>query len=231
MLERAIGLTRGGRQYRLDPDLGAGAAAMIMVQKSACAIRGAISKPRFAACELPLFIGRRVIIRNADQLSLGKGVVIDDYTVIEALSREGVSIGAGTTIEKRVLIRITGVISNFGVGLVIGRDCSIGAFSFLGAAGGITIGDNVLVGQRVSLHAENHIFSDRNQLIRDQGVKRQGIRIEDDCWIGSGTVVLDGVCIGKGSVIGAGSVLVEDIPPFSVAVGSPARVIKERGAE
>jgi acetyltransferase-like isoleucine patch superfamily enzyme len=52
--------------------------------------------------------------------------------------------------------------------------------------------------------------------------------IEDDCWLGSGVKVLDGVTIGKGSVIGAGSVVTKNIPPFSVAVGVPARVIKSR---
>jgi acetyltransferase-like isoleucine patch superfamily enzyme len=52
--------------------------------------------------------------------------------------------------------------------------------------------------------------------------------IEDDCWLGDGVKVLDGVTIGRGSVIGAGAVVTKDIPPFSVAVGVPARVIKTR---
>lgn len=65
--------------------------------------------------------------------------------------------------------------------------------------------------------------------IREQGVTREGIIIEDDCWLGSGVKVLDGVTIGKGCVIGANSVVTKDIPPYSVAVGAPARVIKKRG--
>ena len=55
-----------------------------------------------------------------------------------------------------------------------------------------------------------------------------GIIIEDDCWLGSHVTVTKGVRIGKGSVIGANSVVTKDIPPYSVAVGTPAKVIKKR---
>ncbi|MCX7595635.1 MAG: acyltransferase, partial [Fischerella sp.] len=62
----------------------------------------------------------------------------------------------------------------------------------------------------------------------EQGVTCKGIIIEDDCWLGHGVTVLDGVTIGKGSVIGAGAVVTKDIPPYSVAVGIPAKVVKSR---
>ncbi|MDF1515350.1 MAG: DapH/DapD/GlmU-related protein, partial [Anaerolineae bacterium] len=64
--------------------------------------------------------------------------------------------------------------------------------------------------------------------IRLQGESRQGIVIEDNCWIGGHAVILDGVRIGSGSVIGAGSVITKDIPANSFVVGNPARVIRER---
>ncbi len=229
LLERAVCRARRNYDYRLDPELGAMAATRLIAQKSACAARGLLQGMRLRSCGMPLFVGRRVIIRHPDMLSLGKGVVIDDGVIIEALSRRGVTIGDGTTIEKMALIRVTGVLSNLGEGLTIGSYCSVGAFSYLGAAGGISIGNNVLVGQRVSLHAENHIFDDAERPIREQGVSRRGIRIEDDCWIGSGVVILDGVTIGPGTVIGAGSIVTEDIPGGSVTVGAPARVIRRRG--
>ena len=60
-------------------------------------------------------------------------------------------------------------------------------------------------------------------------VAHKGITVEDDVWIGSGSVVTDGVTIGKGSVIAAGSVVTRDVPPYTVAAGIPARVIREIG--
>ncbi|MBA2748254.1 MAG: acyltransferase, partial [Tatlockia sp.] len=57
---------------------------------------------------------------------------------------------------------------------------------------------------------------------------RQGVVIEDNCWLGYGVKVLDGVTIGEGSVIGAGAVVTKDIPPYSVAVGVPAKVVRSR---
>ena len=94
--------------------------------------------------------------------------------------------------------------------------------------GNIKIGKWCLIAAHVGIFANNHIFDDSTQYIEDQGVTRQGIVIEDDCWIGHAVTVLDGVTIGKGSIIGAGAVVTKDIPPFSVAVGIPAKVVKSR---
>ena len=69
---------------------------------------------------------------------------------------------------------------------------------------------------------------DNSRTIKEQGYTWQGIIIEDDVWIAANVTVCDGVKIGKGAVIGAGAVVVNDIPPFTVAVGVPAKVIKHR---
>ena len=67
-----------------------------------------------------------------------------------------------------------------------------------------------------------------NQPIRLQGVSRQGIHIGPNCWVGAKVTVLDGVTIGEGSVVAAGAVVTKDIPPYSIAAGVPAKVIKRR---
>jgi dTDP-4-dehydrorhamnose 3,5-epimerase len=72
--------------------------------------------------------------------------------------------------------------------------------------------------------AENHQFDDRRRLIRERG-----ITIGDECWLGSGCVILDGVLIGKGSVIAAGCVVTKSVPPYIIVAGIPGRVIRERG--
>jgi acetyltransferase-like isoleucine patch superfamily enzyme len=106
-----------------------------------------------------------------------------------------------------------------------GNNCSIeiGDESFLGpyvciaGAGNIKIGRRCLIASQTGIYANNH---------REYGMSWEGITIEDNCWLGTGVKVLDGVTIGKCSVIGAGAVVTKDIPPYSIAVGVPAKVIK-----
>jgi acetyltransferase-like isoleucine patch superfamily enzyme len=101
----------------------------------------------------------------------------------------------------------------------------------MGAGGGICIGNHVLIGQSVNIHAENHRFADPNLRIDQQGVSYQGVIIKDDVWIGSKTTILDGVTIDQGAVIGAGAVVTKPIPPYAIAIGVPARIIGTRGKE
>lgn len=110
----------------------------------------------------------------------------------------------------------------------IEEDTFIGPSVCIAGPGDIKIGKHCMIASHSGIYANNHNFDDPKSPIRHQGITRKGIVIEDDCWLGHGVTVLDGVTIGKGSVIGAGAVVTKDIPPFSVAVGTPARVIKSR---
>lgn len=88
----------------------------------------------------------------------------------------------------------------------------------------VVIGDRVQIGTGVGIFSAGH---DTSVLSRQKFVEfGHPIFIEDDCWIGGNVVILPGVRIGKGCTIGAGSIVTKDIPPYSVAVGSPCRVIK-----
>ncbi|MBW4512674.1 MAG: acyltransferase [Scytonematopsis contorta HA4267-MV1] len=104
----------------------------------------------------------------------------------------------------------------------------IGSYVCIGGPGDIKIGKDCMIASHTGIYANNHNFADTEIRIAHQGVNTKGIVIEDDCWLGDGVTVLDDVTIGRGSVIGAGSVVTKDIPPFSVAVGVPAKVIKSR---
>jgi acetyltransferase-like isoleucine patch superfamily enzyme len=110
----------------------------------------------------------------------------------------------------------------------IGANSVIGAFTCIHGPGNIRIGESCLIASHVGIYANNHIFADPTQRIIDQGVTREGIVIEDDCWIATGVTILDGVMIGQGCVIGAGAVVTKSIPPYSVAVGVPAKVVSSR---
>ena len=94
--------------------------------------------------------------------------------------------------------------------------------------GQIKIGKHVLIGPNCVMRTSGHIFLNPNMLIQNQGHTIKNIIINDDVWLGSNVVVLGGVDIGKGSVIGAGAVVINDIPEYAIAVGVPAKVIKYR---
>jgi acetyltransferase-like isoleucine patch superfamily enzyme len=169
-------------------------------------------------------------IKFRRHLSVGNGSVIESGARLRCLSRDGIRLGRRVTVGKYALIECTGVLWHLGVGLQVGDDSSIGDYSFIGCGGGVSIGNNVLMGQRVSLHSQNHNFSDAGTSIKAQGVTSKGIVIEDDCWLGSGSIVLDGVTIGAGSIVAAGSVVTKSVPPNSIVAGNPARVVRERAA-
>ncbi len=162
--------------------------------------------------------------------SAGEHVNIGSYGYFHCLSTRGVKIGNRSTIERNAWLHCGGREGDYEHGyFYMGEDSFIGCYAVLGAGGGIVIGDHVRIGQNVNFHAENHVFQDRERLIRDQGVSYAGIVIEDDVWVGSKTTILDGVTIGTGAVIGASAVVTKSIPAYAIAVGAPAKVIGQRG--
>jgi len=110
----------------------------------------------------------------------------------------------------------------------IGNNCSINAFSRLYGGGGLVIRDNTRIGTGAIILPMNHVFEGRDVPIMQQGETRNGITIGSDVWIGAGVKILDGVEVGDGCVIGAGAVVTKTIPPYSVVVGVPAKVVKKR---
>lgn len=141
--------------------------------------------------------------------------------------REGqINIGDNTTVAAGAIIQGN---------VDMGKHCSVQSYSILVGYGDcqkreglIKIGNYVRIAPQVMMIAANHVFSDPDQPIHDQGLNKDSIIIEDDVWIGGRVNIMAGVTIGKGSVIGAGTVVTHDIPPYSIAVGVPARVIKKR---
>ena len=94
--------------------------------------------------------------------------------------------------------------------------------------GKIILGDNVIIGPGSILRAVNHRFESTDVPIRDQGHAGGVIHVEEDVWLGANVMVLPGVRIGRGSIIGAGAIVTKDIPPYSIAVGNPAKVVRKR---
>lgn len=175
-----------------------------------------------------LFKASNVKIVSSKKLTLGSNVKLHDNVYIDALSTDGVILLDGVILGRNTRIECTGSIRQVGRGVKIGKNTSFGSDCFFGAAGGIEIGNNVICGQNIRFHSENHNFSDRNVLIKNQGVTHQGIKVGDNCWIGSGVVFLDGSSISDGTVVAANSVVTKKFPENVVVAGTPARIIKAR---
>ena len=92
----------------------------------------------------------------------------------------------------------------------------------------VEIGDDCLMADWVYIADFDHQYQDPDIPIRKQGIVTSPVRIESDCWIGEKATVLRGAVVGRGSVVGAHAVVRDDVPPHSVAVGIPARVVKTR---
>lgn len=164
------------------------------------------------------------------------------FTKYIGLFRRNVVLGAKAKIEPAhlarggpihigaySLVRLGSILMPAGGIIEIGRGVSINQYCILHGENGLKIGDGCLIAPRVSIFASNHAYNKKSKPIRSQGMlDKGGILIGDDCWIGTGAVILDGTRIGKGAVIGAGAVVTKDIPNYSVAVGNPAKVVGNR---
>lgn len=114
--------------------------------------------------------------------------------------------------------------------LEVGDNVSIGFDNFLQAKGGLTIGDNVLLGPSVKIWTTNHNYSNPDVPIRLQGHTNTPVTIGEDVFIASNAFILPGANIGRGSVVSAGAVVNgKAYPPYAILGGNPARVIGYRG--
>jgi maltose O-acetyltransferase len=112
--------------------------------------------------------------------------------------------------------------------VILGNHVGISCSCQLNGAGGIVIGDHVLLGPGVMVWSQNHAFRSLNTPIAEQGYERATVTIQDDCWIGAGAIVLAGVCLGHGTVVAAGAVVTKSTEPFSIVAGVPAKIIGSR---
>jgi acetyltransferase-like isoleucine patch superfamily enzyme len=161
-----------------------------------------------------------------EDIWLDRGAYIDHGAYLHG-GPGGLRIGAGSWIMNGCRLHVFNFRDMPQSGIRIGKRTFVGEGSIMRGQGGIVVGDNVLFGPGTQVLAVDHVFVEPEVPIMDQGITAQGIRIEDNCWIGAGAIVLDGVTVGRGSCIGAGAVVTKSIPPHSLAVGVPARVVRD----
>ena len=137
--------------------------------------------------------------------------------------------GPGTIVGAGTLLNCGGMAWSGGRGgITVGAESYVGPHSVLFGAGEIHIGNKVAIGPDCVITSHGHTFADGQLDIIDQETEFEPVVIEDDVYIGTGSVVLHGVRIGRGAVVGAGAVVSRDVPPGAVVLGVPARVVRYR---
>ena len=171
------------------------------------------------------------IIHDSARLSPGASIVgngrleVGQFAVIEP----GVTIDTGSSVDglisigSRSKIKTGSILKSYGGTLIVGRRTSIGEFNLIASHGDIKIGDECMFGPYVFLNAASHIL-DGNDQFRYLGETAVGISVGNGVWLGARSTILDGVSIGCRSVIGAHSLVLNDVPFGSLAFGEPARV-------
>ena len=171
-------------------------------------------------------IGKGVKFVNPEYISLGDNVRICDDVTLISRGEGGITLGNGVWLNERVYLDTESADTGY---IKIEDKVYIGTGTTLFGHKGLEIGDNVLLAQNITLTPYSHIFDDPERNIITQGGHSEKVTIGRDSYIGMGVDIMYSGNIGEGSVVGAGSVVVKSIPPYSVAVGNPAKVIKKRG--
>lgn len=223
LLTRVIRRFRG-ESFTLDPRIPSSYLVGLLLEKALARLRGVLLSRRISPA---IFASRRVRIRGARLVSFEGYASFGADSLLDALSSDGVTLGHGFSLGRFASVECTGSLRTLGKGLATGANVGIGSYSFLGCAGGITIGADTILGNYVSMHAENHNSGDHQLPIRLQGVTHKGISVGNNCWIGAKATILDGARIGDNCIVAAGAVVREGVyEPWSLLAGVPARVVK-----
>ncbi len=175
-------------------------------------------------CGRGVVFGMNVAIRHPHKISIGDGTVIDDNVLLDAKGYTN----SGITIGKQCFIGRNSILSCKNGDIILGDRVNIGFNSEIFSGSKVEVGKDTLLAAYCYLIGGDHVVDDVSVPITQTGSISRGIRVGEACWLGAGVKVLDGTCIGKYSIIGAGAVVTKDIDEYKVAVGIPAKVIKDR---
>ena len=218
---------RRNPQFALHPAVGPGVLLSFGLNTARSLLRGAKLWLRGRASGGAM-LGQGVRFQYLGLIRFGRFLKTGDHVRFSGLGSEGLTMGDNVSIGAFSQVIVSTSLHEPGRFIRLGSRVGIGEFAYLGGGGGLSIGDDCIIGQYFSCHPENHLHADYAQLIRLQGVVRQGISIGANCWIGSKVTVLDGVSIGAGCILAAGAVVTHSVPAGCVVAGVPARIIAHR---
>lgn len=178
-------------------------------------------------CGRGVVFGQNVTLRHPHKIAIDDNTVIDDNCLLDAKGEEntGIRIGSGVFIGRN------SILSCKNGDIVLEDNVNIGFNSEVFSGNNVTIGRDTLVAAYCYFIGGDHDAASMDTAVLHQGSTARGIRIGSNGWFGAGVKVLDGVTVGEQCVVGAGAVVTKDLPAYSVSLGVPARVIRDRRAE
>lgn len=177
----------------------------------------------FGKCGKKILVGRFVDIRNPKKVYLGDHIVINDNVTFDAADFHDQ--GPALVLENNVFVGAGSRLHASTGKIVLQAGSSIGSFCILAAKGNITVGEDALLAAYCTIGAE---AAAPRQDTPSTKRSEDNIQIHGGCWLGVRSSVLPGISVGEGSVIGAHAIVQKTLPPFVVAVGRPAKVIRNR---
>ena len=186
----------------------------------------AISPSLLGATGHNVTFGANVVLRQPHKIRIGCDVFVDDGCCLDAKGsdNEGITIGDGVFIGRNVIL------SCKNGDIILDDHANIGFNSEIFSASRVRLGKNVLVAAYTYLVGGDHLYDRVDIPVLHQGRTAKGIDVDDNAWLGAHVVISDGSHIGRDAIIGAGAVVIGDIPSYHIAAGVPARVIRDRRA-
>ncbi|MEJ2056425.1 MAG: acyltransferase [Desulfofustis sp.] len=183
----------------------------------------------FKSCGKGTVFGYGVVVRQPGRIELGVSVVISEYCILDgrtSAAAQSITVGDRTILSNNVML------SSKDGSITIGSDVGINAQTIIQSTTGnaVEIGNDCVIGQRcLIIGGGNYDISDPERLTRVSPIVEDGgVAIENNVWLGANVSVLGGVTVARGSVAGAGALLSRSVPPFSVCLGVPAKVVRKR---
>jgi len=187
-------------------------------------LRKALYPTLLKQCGKNVVFGANIVLRHPKKIVIGDNVVIDDNCLLDAKgdSNTGIIIGSGVFIGRNTILHCKNG------DILLGDDVNIGFNCDIASSNRVEISRKVLVAAYSYIVGGGHDFSRSDTSIMDQKRIAKGIYIGSEAWIGAGVIVQDGCTIGESTIVGAGAVVTESLPAKVVAVGLPARVLRDR---
>ena len=144
------------------------------------------------------------------------------------IQNHGIFLGNNVSLYDHVRLVLGDPAQHPDTNLSFGNNIIVNAFCYLSGEGGLSIGNEVLIGSHVKILSAGHQFDQGDLSVWRNPLTYQAIAIGCGAWVAAGATILQGVTIGEGAVIGAGSVVTQDVPRAAIAAGNPARVLRYR---